>query len=894
MDSPINKRLWVDPEYVKKAPLTLLDIKFAQDLCTSYNHQNTMSRKRAPSESADDPQVYEAPEPREPRMSLFQSVTSIATKLLTFFGFQPHAEPARDTDIYTYTEHLGSKRRRVVTLDPSLATPPTPLVTRFKVPGAWPVTSEAPSELTPENAQAAWDVATEEERKRMVQSNPSEPYWRQNGLPPHFPYASLDQMLEHKYLRSNDPEKWHSTNYHNYRPTIRYNHTVSKAAQDPELPSILHPIYLRTPPKAERFEAYPWQCQSKTYERVLDANSYRPFTGIRKFAYPKSPVQPKTVEDITNKIKYFKSIADRRDYDRKHPGVLHYRQQTRIGLSCPRPKDYPSIQKSSPNKYNHGQNRPVTSVLKTSHPKHHTFEPYLAGDKPKDNEIPTPTLPAAKTAPEGDKIVDTEMMDVDMDTPRDMGAPRARAVHWPATSQITGKLHQPTKIFYKEEPITSIPPEKWSKYRNPTPPEDDSLIVDDTPKRYFGHEQDNEPTYAGSEPDLEAIARDWESRISKRDTDFAEMLVRWGSPFADPDSTPSKATQQNWIRSHEKRKTKKQLELDKLRARIDARHEEERQVRAAIAARRAEEERRIQKAIEERAKQAREAREQEAKSYHHAISLIKPLSQEWSAKVDAAMAIRDRNHVVIPAHNINRHDLGTILPQRGMDSSSAWLNDQIVNNSLKQIVDHAHALEQHDRTKPAKYWAANSNWFTTVSRAIKPNGTSAGITRWLGKRAVNLQGKNFLEAEIVLLPVCSGNHWTLVVVKPKQRIMEFLDSLSNQQQDQSKINVALMFIKHELGNLFVQKEWSLRFNRSPQQTNGVDCGAFVIMNAMATIRGYEPLDWIKPGEMLTARRMIVAQLMNGGYSGEFQWMEKVLEMPSSYQEMLVEQSGSKL
>jgi sentrin-specific protease 1 len=206
------------------------------------------------------------------------------------------------------------------------------------------------------------------------------------------------------------------------------------------------------------------------------------------------------------------------------------------------------------------------------------------------------------------------------------------------------------------------------------------------------------------------------------------------------------------------------------------------------------------------------------------------------------------------------------------------------------MVDHAHALEEHDtKTKPAKYWAANSNWLNTVLKSQKTRdgeSYSDGITRWLGKRNVKLQGKNFLQAKLILLPICSMSHWTLVVIKPQERIMEYLDSLSGENMDQSKIRAAILFVRNELGRDFDQDEWDFRFGQSPQQDNGVDCGAFVIMNAMATIRGFTPNLWVRSSEMLTARRMIVAQLMNGGYTGEFEWMEKTLEMPESFKEKL--------
>jgi hypothetical protein len=876
--------LWVSPEHIQKAPLTLHDLKFARDLLDCYNSQRKMSKKRTYADCAD-PEPPEAELRPTTTMTFFEHVagalssvaSSVACSFINLFTTTQTAPPAPEA-IYTYTKHLGSKRRLVETIDPSTVPPPTPLAQRYRVPGAFPTTSDPPHILTLENAQAAWDAADIEQRKRMVYGDPSVPYWRKNDLPPHFPYADMEQMLEHKYLQAADPGHWDRSNFHNYKPKVRYPPRVYKPEYSKVLPTVLHPIYLQPPTKEEINNAYPWEPKTMAYERVLDVSSYRPFTGIRKFAASASSFRPTTVEQITDRIKHYKSVRERRDFDRAYPGILRWRQQYHLGIHHPKPKAYPGIQKTSPHKYRHGQNRPSTSVLKTSDPNYRPFEPHLEDGKSKDeDELKSKSILAATNTPDGEDALDISMMDVD--------GPPARGVHWPAESQITGKLHQPTKLFYDHEPINKLPSE-LRQYREHTPVEDDSLLADDTPKRYFGKEQDNEPNYSIDDPDLEEMAKNWAAKTRLEAENFKKELMRWSDPHADPDQTPSKAFQERSVRNHERLMASRLEKHEEMLAKIAARHEQERRVREAAAAKKAEEERQLQEALAQKEKERQKARVEEAKAYHNAISLIKPLSEEWAAKINAAMATPDKTAIIIQKHYISRHDLGTILPQKGVDSPSAWLNDQIVNGSLKQMVDHALALEGHDKTKPAKYWAANSNWYDTVMRSTRGDG----ITKWLGKRGVNLKGKNLLEAELIFLPVCRGNHWTLVVVKPKERIIEYMDSLSNKREDHSKIKVALDWISYELGKDFDMSEWRSVFNRSPQQNNGEDCGAFVIMNAMATIRKYDPMEWVSPRNMNEARRNIVAHLMNGGYTGEFAWMEKSLEMPDSYREMLAAQA----
>jgi len=69
-----------------------------------------------------------------------------------------------------------------------------------------------------------------------------------------------------------------------------------------------------------------------------------------------------------------------------------------------------------------------------------------------------------------------------------------------------------------------------------------------------------------------------------------------------------------------------------------------------------------------------------------AHAIVTPLSAEWSAKLDAAMATRDTFKPL--AGNLTRKDFGTLLPQTRADGVG-WLNDEIVNGYLAAIVAKA-------------------------------------------------------------------------------------------------------------------------------------------------------------------------------------------------------------
>ena len=240
--------------------------------------------------------------------------------------------------------------------------------------------------------------------------------------------------------------------------------------------------------------------------------------------------------------------------------------------------------------------------------------------------------------------------------------------------------------------------------------------------------------------------------------------------------------------------------------------------------------------------------------------------------------VEDPGKILIERPQLTRHDLGTLIPMNSGDAESGWLNDSVVMASLEHLVKAANKQCGHDmmqRETPAPYWVFNSNWYTMV-------GNGSGITRWAGKRGVNLNGKKLLEARKILFPVCTGSHWTIAILDPRQRFIEVLNSMDRSDKSHYNREIAqraLSWVKHELGKDFLAVEWQGVPSHTMLQKNACDCGVFTIMNAIARVSGVET--WAMKEQLMHEnmgkfRGFIAGMLFNGGFetAGPFRLIVK--------------------
>ncbi|KAF2208975.1 hypothetical protein CERZMDRAFT_20408, partial [Cercospora zeae-maydis SCOH1-5] len=223
---------------------------------------------------------------------------------------------------------------------------------------------------------------------------------------------------------------------------------------------------------------------------------------------------------------------------------------------------------------------------------------------------------------------------------------------------------------------------------------------------------------------------------------------------------------------------------------------------------------------------------------------------------------------------LTRKTFGCILPQENEHQikaaqhpdarrgPSGWLNDEGVDGFIGAIVDRKREQEGYVKGRGTPSYAAfGCAWYTTVKK-----GTIKSISRWARRQQIGDQ--KLLECEKIFFPVNTGAHWVLLIISPKGRTLEFLDSAGG--SGRSFFKLAHEWLAMELGTKYIEEEWTELESRSQHQLNMDDCGVFTCMNALASAKGLE-FEAVKPvRDMKRAREFITCVLLDGGFGKSFE------------------------
>lgn len=231
-----------------------------------------------------------------------------------------------------------------------------------------------------------------------------------------------------------------------------------------------------------------------------------------------------------------------------------------------------------------------------------------------------------------------------------------------------------------------------------------------------------------------------------------------------------------------------------------------------------------------------------------------PLSSFWDENVDRVMTLADDSPVASSHRGdpLTRRDMATCF------TPGAWLNDNIINSYMELIVDHARqTIDNTGRHPKPSYHAFNSFFYSS----LRDRGYRS-VQRWALRARIG--GESMLNVKTIFIPVHNHAHWTLIVVKPNDRTIEHFDSLGSP----SDIHVQRVkqWLREELKGAYVESEWRVLDTPCPQQSNGSDCGVFLLTSAKLTALG-QPLEY-GPKDIPLIRRRIVAELINGGFNGD--------------------------
>jgi hypothetical protein len=246
--------------------------------------------------------------------------------------------------------------------------------------------------------------------------------------------------------------------------------------------------------------------------------------------------------------------------------------------------------------------------------------------------------------------------------------------------------------------------------------------------------------------------------------------------------------------------------------------------------------------------------------------LVASLTDEEEERLRAAVKQTDNGALSLNLVEdlLNTHDFKTLLPLLFQGDKSAWLNDNIINEYLKVLINHEKAKVGyvHNRNGPGPappVHAFTSQWYATMLN--KPET----VKRWSIR--VNLSGTQLLNTNLLLFPICYQGHWRLLAIKPRDRTIQYIDSMYMAQDE--VIETAKDWLKLELGDAYVDSEWQvLNQYASTKQKNGRDCGVFTCLNALTLLRNESFDRVISDNGMEAARKRIAVTLLGKQQTGE--------------------------
>ncbi|KAI4593283.1 hypothetical protein KJ359_010011 [Pestalotiopsis sp. 9143b] len=196
-----------------------------------------------------------------------------------------------------------------------------------------------------------------------------------------------------------------------------------------------------------------------------------------------------------------------------------------------------------------------------------------------------------------------------------------------------------------------------------------------------------------------------------------------------------------------------------------------------------------------------------------------------------------------------------------MVPAGVWLNDSCIQAAVQYTAEHINKTAGVTLKKDTpKCVGLNSFfWPAIVSKTVPQK-------KRMLKRLWGLTPENFLDVESIIIPINANAHWTFLLIRPQRREIAYVDSFHSTGED--RIEGGLEFVSIFLGPLYKAEEWSRVSFEVPLQTNGYDCGMFVITNSLLLALGLDPSGY-KQSDMEHQRRIIAAMILNGGWHGPF-------------------------
>ncbi|EPE25772.1 Cysteine proteinase [Glarea lozoyensis ATCC 20868] len=244
-------------------------------------------------------------------------------------------------------------------------------------------------------------------------------------------------------------------------------------------------------------------------------------------------------------------------------------------------------------------------------------------------------------------------------------------------------------------------------------------------------------------------------------------------------------------------------------------------------------------------------------------ALVAPLEPEWERKVEQVLSRRGE----VIATTMKGIEIYQDSFER-LIRAQQWLNDETINTYLEWVVKAGNQAAADDMRITGEApsmipkFIAHNSFFYTILLKEGPARSERIMKR------LKVPGISLLEVDTVFVPVNNGSHWTLGVVRPIARTIEYFDSMGGSPT--KFVGVMKEWLQTALGKAYKESEWSVPSTKSARQTNGYDCGVFVCTNAFCVAFGLDTSCY-EEKDMTQQRKNIAAVLMNRGFEGPFAW-----------------------
>jgi len=199
---------------------------------------------------------------------------------------------------------------------------------------------------------------------------------------------------------------------------------------------------------------------------------------------------------------------------------------------------------------------------------------------------------------------------------------------------------------------------------------------------------------------------------------------------------------------------------------------------------------------------------------------------------------------------------------------SKWLNDEVINYCGMNLVERNKVLKDAH-----KCLYMNTFFLDKLLNGKSKTFDYTNVERWTKKVGEN--GIFGFDVILIANNVDSRNsHWTLIVVYMQLKRIRYLDACSLVSNPTDDVDSVFLWMNYEATKLHRQeldrKDWDVvteRLSGDPKQSNGYDCGLYLILEMECIIEG-KPIPKYGNEEMGIYRRRLAFDLMTYEYDKE--------------------------